>query len=862
MAPRRRFDFKFKERVLEYAEKHSGEKTARHFNIDTKRIRYWRKQKCELLLADKGRARLTGGGRKKVSLELEERLSEWIYSMRDKHNRVSRNMIKNKALEIYPSVSDGGKVFVASTGWLQRFLERNDLSLRRRTPMIQTDPSLLTEKLVSFVDYVGKAVGSNGILERDIIAMDEATVWFDVVPPTTTDTGGALKSTGHGKSHLTVVLAAKADGTKLKPFIVFRGAAGEVAAMQQQVSGAVISSSVNGWMNDALTADWLQSVAGQFNLTPRLLVWDSYRCHIGAATKAELKCGYNITTAEIPGGCTKYVQAPDVMWNQPFRQSLHDAYDQWAAGDADKEYTAGGNLKAPGRRLLVDWVVAAWDKLDQDMIRESFKVCGLSVKSDGSEDDLILCFREGQPCAAGREALTRVRQQSRENRCQAAQEEEDEEELFNNELVVLDDDEEEKNSDNASVEAAMSVIIQTRGEVGGGVAAHLQCPLCGHFSKSHAHQLSHMAASHPACLDGVAVGRLGNILMYQSTARLFHCSDCFYTSRDFTKLYKHIISKHCMDEREGGGGDDGREGGGGDDGSEKGEEKMGEEGEEEDKEGGKDALKSKRGSEAEEEEEGEGHNEDGASQRLEAVKADSEGDESVLMFDGAGYRCLICGWKNKLKGLGINHVVRKHDIPKAYAAQAVRRDAAAPKQTQSSGAEEEEVAGLSGELLKEEMEATAKVVRFISNRFVCLICGWKTKLKGFAISHVVRSHDVERPYRCKDCSRSFFLPSRLQQHVRAAHRPGRYACPFCCFRSHFLGGFRRHCSRCNAREEEEGGGGGGGGRGGVGVGAGGGGGEEEDIEEEEENEERKEMRGGRKRRRAGRVILEDDDEDD
>lgn len=263
----------------------------------------------------------------------------------------------------------------------------------------------------------------------------------------------------------------------------------------------------------------------------------------------------------------------------------------------------------------------------------------------------------------------------------------------------------------ASAEAAMSVLIQTRGEAGGGVAAHLQCPLCGHYSKSHAHQLSHMAATHPTCLDGVAVGRLGNIVMYQSTARLFHCSDCFFTSRDFTKLYKHIISRHCTDEREGGGG--------GDDGSEKGEE------EEE-----KDAQKTKRSSEAEEEEEGEGHEEDSAPQRPVSVKEEAEGDESVLMFDGAGYHCLICGWKNKLKGLGINHVVRKHDIPKAYAAQAIKRDAAA-KQATGGGAEEEEgVAGLSAELLKEEMEATAKVVRFISNRFVCLICGWKTKLKG------------------------------------------------------------------------------------------------------------------------------------
>ncbi|XP_039669761.1 chromosome alignment-maintaining phosphoprotein 1-like, partial [Perca fluviatilis] len=96
----------------------------------------------------------------------------------------------------------------------------------------------------------------------------------------------------------------------------------------------------------------------------------------------------------------------------------------------------------------------------------------------------------------------------------------------------------------------MSVFIQTRGEAGGGVAAHLECPVCGHFSTSHAHQLTHMASSHPACLDAVTVGRLGNIVTYQSTARLFHCSDCFHTCRDFTKLYTHIISKHCVDERE------------------------------------------------------------------------------------------------------------------------------------------------------------------------------------------------------------------------------------------------------------------------------------------------------------------------
>ncbi|XP_051911256.1 zinc finger and BTB domain-containing protein 17-like [Hippocampus zosterae] len=371
----------------------------------------------------------------------------------------------------------------------------------------------------------------------------------------------------------------------------------------------------------------------------------------------------------------------------------------------------------------------------------------------------------------------------------------------------------------------MSVIQQPRGEAGGGgsVAAHLQCPLCGSFSKTHAYQLSHMAFAHPTYLDGVTMGRLGNVVMYQNGVHLFHCAECFFTSRDFNKVYQHIIAKHCLDEAAAaaaGGAADAE-----DNGSEKGDKEADEEAKEADEEAKeadeevKEEMKEvtqvdKDPKEANEEDEAtpprpnggaEVKDEDGTSER-----SIGEADESVLLFDGDMYHCLICGcWKNKLKGSAITHAVRKHSIPRAFTSQRIRQDdlapksALTPKQHLSGGAEEEEEDGLSADLLKEEMTAMDKVVHFRSNRYVCVLCGWKAKMKGFTISHVVRCHDVERPYGCKDCPATFFLPSRLQQHIRAAHRPGRYACPFCSFRSNVLAGFRRHCSRCTAREEGE-----------------------------------------------------------
>ncbi|XP_034037452.1 spore wall protein 2-like [Thalassophryne amazonica] len=585
----------------------------------------------------------------------------------------------------------------------------------------------------------------------------------------------------------------------------------------------------------------------------------------------------------------------------------------------------------------------------------------------------------------------------------------------------------ETDADDSVTIATMSIAVPTRGEVGGSVAAHLQCQFCGSFSKSHAQELAHIAATHPTRLDCVSVGRLGNILLYQSTAQLFHCFDCFYTCRDFNKLYQHIITKHCMmekgpagsgdgeegdrreqkvgedevqqqeeEEKEGspincaedkgkeeegdktegktGEGEVGRENKEKDEGTdtqamkspkttrdlrtsvlrfdgyyygcmicgwkhqlksvaashvvrkhdipkaygaqaitqdaaigqaqsrgaeeedkvvlpnilrvrtkmqrreekrqrvkqergegmplkrkrsseEEGKGDTGEEGEDialkrnrseegegkgeagEDGEGkgevGEDgegiALKGIRGEEEEgkgeageeeegkgeagEEEEGKGEageEGEGKGQQERRGKAGEEGEgkgqageegegkgqageegegkareenderndaqvtkspnskstrdmrKSVLLFDGYCYCCTICGWKHQLKSVAVSHVVRKHDIPKAYGAQAITRDtasaAAALRQTQRGCAEEEEV--LTGEMLKQEMEATSRVINYTSSRFVCLICGWKTKLKGFAINHVMRSHEVERPYRCKECRRAFFLPSR------------------------------------------------------------------------------------------------------
>ena len=103
-------------------------------------------------------------------------------------------------------------------------------------------------------------------------------------------------------------------------------------------------------------------------------------------------------------GCTKYIQAPGVCWNAPFKGLVTEMYDAWMA-EGSQEFTTQGNMKAPPRRVIVEWILEAWNSLSKDVIKSSFKSCGLNISVDGSGDHLIHCFKDDQTCSMGAERL-------------------------------------------------------------------------------------------------------------------------------------------------------------------------------------------------------------------------------------------------------------------------------------------------------------------------------------------------------------------------------------------------------------------------------------------------------------------------
>ena len=219
--------------------------------------------------------------------------------------RVSRTLIMRKAKYIYGERCDASErdLFVASRGWLEKFMRRNGLSLRRRTTVAQHDPARVIGKLISYVLHVRRLTSKHKYLASNIIAMDETAVWADMVADIGTRSV-SLKTTGHEKVRVSVCLSAKADGTKLKPMIVLVvQIENQKLSLKNLTVVVFVASSKNAWMNEELTLVWVEKILRKFSFGRRLLSWDSFECHMMNSVKEAVKTS-NSDLVIVPGGCT------------------------------------------------------------------------------------------------------------------------------------------------------------------------------------------------------------------------------------------------------------------------------------------------------------------------------------------------------------------------------------------------------------------------------------------------------------------------------------------------------------------------------------------------------------------------------
>ena len=124
--------------------------------------------------------------------------------------------------------------------------------------------------------------------------MDETPMCFDMPGAQTIDTKGKktvfVRTTGHEKTHFTVVLSCLADGTKLRPMIIFKRKT--LPKGEKFPNGVLIHCHPKGWMDESGVIMWHERVwcnrPGGLLKKNSLLVWDQFRGHLTESVKTAL----------------------------------------------------------------------------------------------------------------------------------------------------------------------------------------------------------------------------------------------------------------------------------------------------------------------------------------------------------------------------------------------------------------------------------------------------------------------------------------------------------------------------------------------------------------------------------------------
>ena len=137
-------------RIIQFAEQNGNRAAEHEFGVSESNVRLWRKNKENL--EKMPRLKRVNCGKKAPWPELEIDLLAWITEKRNNDLAILPSIVRLKALDLAKdekyNIPEGH--FKAVNHWCQRFMKRNNLSLRQKTTLAQRLPDDYEEKIVRF----------------------------------------------------------------------------------------------------------------------------------------------------------------------------------------------------------------------------------------------------------------------------------------------------------------------------------------------------------------------------------------------------------------------------------------------------------------------------------------------------------------------------------------------------------------------------------------------------------------------------------------------------------------------------------------------------------------------------------------
>ena len=207
---------------------------------------------------------------------VDNELIKWATKQIEDEELLTRQHLASMALFYAKELEDDefqAKSWEAILSWVSRFMERYNLVHRRVTSSNGGVNALVESREVQeFFEKLQRKVTENGMRLIQLLNMDETGVWFETEPRYTITFKGARNArvccSNAAKTRATVVLCCAADGSKMKPAIIFK--ATTEGSLQQKYdkssdgfpAGVFIWYHEKAWNTEMGMVKWIHHVLG------------------------------------------------------------------------------------------------------------------------------------------------------------------------------------------------------------------------------------------------------------------------------------------------------------------------------------------------------------------------------------------------------------------------------------------------------------------------------------------------------------------------------------------------------------------------------------------------------------------------
>ena len=284
-------------------------------------------------------------------------------------------------------------LFKGSTGWITRFIDRNNISNKRATSVGQKVAEDAPTIAISFIDHLSNWREKNDFRPNGsqvIGNMDEMPMYFDMPSNRTYSYKGMrttlVRTTGKEKLRFTLILTILHDGRRCKAMIIFKNLKKPPKPPKGEswptnvVVAAAEKGSVNGELMTLYRKEvWDKRPGGFFKAGKKsLLVLDSHNAHRTGKVIHDFNEYSNTELAIIPGGMTPLLQPLDACINRVFKCEYIKRWHKFMTDSMDEFEKTGVKPKLTYAHII-GWVSEISREIKRKLVKESFDYCGLTT---------------------------------------------------------------------------------------------------------------------------------------------------------------------------------------------------------------------------------------------------------------------------------------------------------------------------------------------------------------------------------------------------------------------------------------------------------------------------------------------------